>query len=472
MSTSSTSSSTASSASTGFELTSLGSSSALQITGLASGLDTDSIIDKLMALKQVPLTNLQNESSGLTAEDTQLTTLQTALETVSTDAQALLDPSLFDTTQAVSSSNSTLVSASNSSGAGIGGYQVSVSQLANSAQRTYAYAPPTSADTVTIDGQAVTISAGESISSLVSSINGNTNLDVYAAATDSGTLVLSNRQTGDTGSGFIQVADSGGALTEQTAKAKEGQDAQFTVDGQSGSSSSNTVTNAIAGVTLQLNGVTTTAGPVTVNVAAPAPSASAIETALTKFVTDYNTAIGDVQTQLSTAPSSSDPTVGTLYGDQDLTDMLSQMRQAMYSTISGLPSGLSNLLELGISTGATTGSGSVSSSALSGDLTFDTSTFEAALQSNPSGVQELLTGFASSFSNLVDAEAGPGGTISERINANTSQMSDLSQQISDMQASLNDQQQQLTNQFAAMEAALSSNQSESSWLTSQIAQLP
>ena len=171
MSTSSTSSSTAST--TGFQLTSLGSSSALQITGLASGLDTDSIIDKLMALKQVPLTNLQNEESGLTAADKQLTSLQTSLATVSADAQALLDPSLFDTTQAVSSSNSTLVSASNSTGAGIGGYQVSVSQLANSAQRTYSYAAPTSADTMTIDGQAVTVAAGESISSLVSSINAN-----------------------------------------------------------------------------------------------------------------------------------------------------------------------------------------------------------------------------------------------------------------------------------------------------------
>ena len=468
----STSSTTSSTASTGFALTSLGSGSALQVTGLASGLDTDSIVTELMAIKQVPLTNLQNQEKGLTASDSQLTTLQTALETVSADAQALLDPSLFDTTQPVTSSNTNLVSASNSTGAGIGGYQVSVSQLANSAQRTFSYTAPSSDDSITIDGQAVTISAGESISSLVSSINGNSNLDVYAASTDSGTLVLSNRQTGDTGSNFIQVADSGGSLTEQTARAKEGQNAEFSVDGQSGSSSSNTVTNAIAGVTLSLNGVTTTAGPVTVNVGAPAPDASTIETALKQFVTDYNSAITAIQTQLSTPPSSSDPTVGTLYGDQDLTDMLTQMRQLMYATVGGTSGGLNNLLDLGISTGATTGSGTVASSALAGDLSFNASTFESALQSNPKGVQQLLIGFSSSFSSLVEAESGPGGTINERISANGSTINTLDQQISDMQASLTDQQNQLTQEFAAMESALSENQSESSYLTSQIAQLP
>jgi flagellar hook-associated protein 2 len=472
VSTSSTASSTASSASTGFQLTSLGSGSALQITGLASGLDTDSIVTELMAAKQVPLTNLQNQEKGLTAADSQLTSLQTMLETVSADAQALLDPSLFHTTQAVSSSNSTLVSASSSTGAGIGGYQVSVTQLANSAQRTFSYSAPTSDDTITIDGQPVTISAGESVSSLVSSINANANLDVYAAATDSGTLVLSNRQTGDTGANFIQVSDGAGSLTEQTSRAKEGQNALWSVDGQSGSSSTNTVTNAIAGVTLQLNGVTTTAGPVTVNVAAPAPNASTIETAVNKFVTDYNSAITAIQTQLSTAPSASDPTVGTLYDDADLNNMLSQMRQLMYGTVSGTQSGLSSLLDLGISTGASTGSGTPSSSALAGDLSFDATTFESALQSNPEGVQQLLIGFSSSFSGMVEAESGPGGTIAQRISSNTSRMSDLDTQISEMQASLADQQQQLTNQFAAMEAALSSNQSESSWLTSQIAQLP
>ena len=56
--------------------------------------------------------------------------------------EALLDPTLFHTTQGVTSSDSTRVSARSSTGAGVGGYQVSVTQLANSAQRTFSYASP------------------------------------------------------------------------------------------------------------------------------------------------------------------------------------------------------------------------------------------------------------------------------------------------------------------------------------------
>ncbi len=54
--------------------------------------------------------------------------------------------------------------------------------------------------------------------------------------------MLSNRATGNTGSEFIKVSDPGGALTEEAGTAKEGKNAEFTVDGVAGTSSSNTVT--------------------------------------------------------------------------------------------------------------------------------------------------------------------------------------------------------------------------------------
>ena len=467
MSTSSVSSSTSAAG-----LNSLGSTTPLQITGLASGLDTDQIITELLAIDRQPITALQNQESGLTATNTQLTSIQTALQTVANDAGALLDPTLFDTTQNVTSSDSTRVSATSSSGAGVGGYQVSVTQLANSAQRTFSYSAPTSDDTITIDGNPETISAGESIQDFVNSVNADQNATVYAAATNSGTVVFSNRATGDTGSNYIQVSDTGGALTEQTAKAREGQNAQYSVDGVSGTSSSNTVTDAIAGVTLTLSGVTTTSGPVTVNVSAPAASTSKIQTALQTFITDYNSAISTIQTQLAQATSTTDPTQGTLFGDSELSGLLSSMREAMYSDVDGLAQGMSNMLDLGVSTGATTGSGTPSASALSGNLTLDAGTLTSALTSNPGGVQEVLEGWANNFSSLVKSASDPGGTIDLRVQGDTTEISNLDQRISDLQSALADKQTQLTNQFAALEAALSENQSESASLTSQLAALP
>ncbi|HTU97898.1 MAG TPA: flagellar filament capping protein FliD [Solirubrobacteraceae bacterium] len=467
MSTSSVSSSSSSSSS-GLTLTSLSGSSTQQVTGLASGLDTDQIITEEMSIYQQPVTNLQNQQSGLTAMNNQLTSIQNELQTLSSDALEVGDPTLFETTQSVTSSDPTRVTATSATGAGVGGYQVSVSQLANSAQATYGYTSPTSDDNITVNGSSYTITAGESIQNFVDSINSDTNGSVYAAATNSGTVVFSSRATGASSS--VSVSDSGGALSLQSSKA--GQDAEFSVDGVNGSSASNSVTNAIGGVTLTLTGVTTTSGPITVNVGAPAPNSTNIANAINTFVTQYNKVVSDIQTQLSQQPSSSDPTQGTLYGDPELQDLLTSMRSMMYQGGAGLPAGAATMDDIGVTTGATTGSGAVSQSALSGDLTLDSTALTNMLSSNASGVKSILGSWSSSFVNLVDGASDSGGTIASRIAGDNSQISSLGNQISSMQSALTDKQNALVQEFAQLEASLSSNQSESSWLTSQIASLP
>jgi flagellar hook-associated protein 2 len=453
-------------------LSSLAGSSSLQVTGLASGLDTNQIISEEMAIYQQPVTNLQNQSSGLTAMNKQLTSIQNELKTLSADALAVGDPTLFKSQQSVTSSDATRVTATSASGAGVGGYQVAVSQLANSAQRTFGFTSPSSTDNMSIDGHQYTINAGESVQDFVDSVNSDTSGTVYAAATNSGTVVFSNRQTGDTGANFIQVQDSGGSLAEQTSLAKEGQNALFSVDGVSGSSASNTATNAIGGVTLTLTGVTTTSGPVTVNVGAPAPNATNIANAINTFVTQYNKVISDVQTQLAQQPTGSDPTQGTLFGDSELQGLLTSMRSMMFTTGSGLPAGAATMDDIGVGTGATTGSGAESQSALTGNLTLDATALTNMLQSNPTGVKSILGAWSSSFVKTVDSAATPGGTIAARIAGDNSQISSLGNRISSMQSALTDKQNFLVQEFAQLEAALSSNQSLSASLTSQLASLP
>src|ERR1700758_5269404 len=95
----------------GSSLGSLGSGTPLQITGLASGLNTNAVVQALMAAQQQQVTNLQNQQSGITALNKQLTSIQTALQTVADDADALGNPSLFAKAQSITSTNSTLVSA-------------------------------------------------------------------------------------------------------------------------------------------------------------------------------------------------------------------------------------------------------------------------------------------------------------------------------------------------------------------------
>lgn len=446
-----------------------------QITGLGTGLDTTEIINELLAVDSAPISALELTQDGDNSQQQQLTTIQTDLQNVMNDAAALGSPTLFAASQTATTSDPNTMTATTTSGAAVGDYEVSVTQLASSAQRTFTFTSPSSADTITIDGVPEAVSAGESIQSLAGQINSDPNATVYAAAIDNGTLVLSDRATGDNGSNFIQVSDPGGTLVEQAGLAQPGVDAAFSVNGGTPqTSTSNTVTNAIPGVSLSLNGLTND-GPVTVDVAPPAASTSAITTAVNQFVSDYNSTIAAIQTQLTQAPVSnpqdaSDESQGTLYGDDELTNLLSNMRQMMYTDTPGLTSGMASLADIGISTGAATG-GAPTQSSLSGALTVDTTTLDAAIQSNPDGVEQLLSSFASSFQTLVGADAGPGGTLSQRITDDSETSASMSSQLTDMEQTLTDQQTALQAQFAAMDTAIQQSQATESYLTSQISSL-
>jgi flagellar hook-associated protein 2 len=160
---------------------------------------------------------LQNQQQILQARKTQLTSLQGALKKVNADALALLDPRIYRGTQKATSSDATRVAASTTTGAGVGGYQVSVGQLANAAQRSFAFTAPAAAGTITVDGHDTQVKAGASVYDLADAINSDQAATVYAAATDAGTLVLSNRATGDTGPSFIAISGADGVLSGPSA---------------------------------------------------------------------------------------------------------------------------------------------------------------------------------------------------------------------------------------------------------------
>src|SRR5690348_2974695 len=237
---SSTSPATANQFAGGSSLSSLGGGSSLQITGLASGLNTNAVVQALMAAQQQQVTNLQNQQSGITALNKQLTSIQTALQTVADDAQALGSPTLFSTSQTISSTNPTLVgaTATGSNGAVVGSYQIAVTALASASQRTFLFSSPANADTVTIDGHDTNLGAGASAQDLVNAINNDKNATVWATVTgtDPSTgksqVVLSERNTGappaGNPNGFVAITnDSQGALSEQTQYATAGTNAAY-----------------------------------------------------------------------------------------------------------------------------------------------------------------------------------------------------------------------------------------------------
>jgi flagellar hook-associated protein 2 len=448
--------------------------SLISVNGLASGLETSSIINALLSAERLPITHLTNQQEKLSGQQTQLQSLQSSLMALSFAAEEFTLPSLFEGIQSVSSSEPARVSATITGGAGVGGYQVEVTQLANSAQRSFTFTSPGAEDTVTIDGREYTIKAGATAKELASKVNADAKGTVYAAVQSGETIVFSNRATGATGGEFIKVSDPGGTLAEKGGTAKEGRNAEYKIDGVEGTATSNTVTEAIAGVSLTFSALTS-AGPVTIAVQPPAPNLKTIEAQLETFVKTYNQTVEAIQAQLTTKPlehplKASELSVGSLFGDAGLSSVLTRMRESMYESIEGLPAGMASPLDLGLSTGAGSG-GTSSQSALEGLLKLDPTTLAKAIQENPSGAATMMQQWSVGFSKLAREVAGPGGSLEARINGDESQIREMKVRVATMNQMLEVRQKALEQTYAQLEAIISRNSAQSSWLTSQSAQL-
>ncbi|GAC1322124.1 MAG: hypothetical protein NVSMB25_16880 [Thermoleophilaceae bacterium] len=453
--------------------------------GLASGIDTTTIIAKLMQLERLPEQKLQLQLSREGARQQALRDIQTQLQAVQSAEQALRSPALWAPTQTVSVSDPTRVAATMLSGAGPGGYQVGITQLAGSAQRTYSYTTPTVNDTLTVNGVAISIAAGSDINAAAAAINSANGSPVYATVVTNGgvsNLVLSNRQTG--AANGITASDTAGAMTEVTSAAVAGQDAQFTVNGVAMTSASNTVTSAIPGVQLTLSALTKVSGPVTVNVSAPGPNQTAIQTAVQTFVTQYNLAVDMITGKLnekavSNPQTATDAAKGVLYADTGLSDLLSQLRQSFSASYApGNPAAYQLLSSIGLSTGAAVGSAALNQDSIHGKISFDTTKFAAAMAADPNSVQTLLggklssPGFAQSFDALLAPVTQGGGILDTRISTEDRTKSQLQAQIAAMEVRLTLKQNTLKRQFAAMESAIQASQAQGQWLAGQLAGLP
>jgi flagellar hook-associated protein 2 len=173
--------------------------------------------------------------------------------------------------------------------------------------------------------------------------------------------------------------------------------------------------------------------------------------------------------------SASDYTKGTLFGDASLDGMLSQLKNVMTQTVSGL--GLSSLAAIGITIPSSTG-GTPTQDAKDGKLSFDPTVLQSALTSDYTKVRSLFTGvgttsgFTKLLSDFVDGQDGTSGIMTGRIASDDTSLKDFSSRIDDMNSRMDDEQTRLKAQFSAMETALAQAQTQQAWLTSQIASLP
>jgi flagellar hook-associated protein 2 len=458
--------------------------SSQNVSGLASGIDTTTIIDQLMAIESQPQARLKNQLTVSAARKTALSDVQTRLKNLQLAAQDLKSATLWTNKQSADVNDATKVAASLTGPAGTGSYQVGIGQLARGTQRWYSYTSPAADDTITFsNGHTTTITAGSDIDAAVLAVNSDAGSPVYASAvTDaqSGSkyLVFSSRTTGLTASAFTASA---GSITEDGARAVGGLDAQYWVDsGPVKSSATNVVTDAIPGASLTLKGVTNVSGPVTVTVSAPQADTANITAKTKAFVDQYNSTLDFIRSKLDEkkvpkAQTVADQQKGLLNGDTMLEGILSQLRIAMSATYApGNPATLDQMSEIGVSTGASNSDGSLNADAIKGKLVFDSAKFASALSTDATSVKNLISGtsgFGQALDNLLAPTLQAGGTMASRLSSEDLRQKTLNDQIAAMDVTLKKKQETLKAQFTAMETALQASQSQGQWLAGQLSAL-
>jgi flagellar hook-associated protein 2 len=464
-------------------------SSPLQnIGGLASGLDTNTIITQLLQVEAQPKIKLAQHQTVEQARESGLSAVKTSLQSLQTALAGLRDVSTWGDTQSVDSSDSARVVAVRTGGAAAGGYQLSVTRLARAQQLTQGSSlASAAADDVlhlSVGGGAATdvsISSGDSIQTIADKVNGASG-PLYASVSN-GKLVFSSKTTGQANT-ISATSDNTLATDLGLNETISAVDASYSLNGgPAKTSASNTVTDAIVGVTLTLKG--TTSSDVSVVVGSPAPDVGTIQSKIQSFVTAYNSTVDLLrakvnQQRVAVPQNDSDRVQGVLEGDDTLLRVLDGVRSAVSDIVQGRPGTMQTLAQAGLSTGAAVGGGTLNQDALAGKLTLDTDQLTTALNANINDVKALFTnptgsydteGLAQRLSDILTPFTQTGGIMDMRIQSSDNQIAEFKQEQSDWDIRLSLREQQLRSQFTAMETALGQAQNQGQWLTSQIAHL-
>ncbi len=422
------------------------------------GFDVTSTVNQIVTNLQTIETPWKNQLTSLQSQDTALSSIGTDLSALATALNALTDFEGTFSAKEGSSSDTSVLALTNATAAAVAGtHAVTVGQLA----QTYSYASgdltatDTLSGTVTIGGAKITISDGtatdgngdtlpanNTLASLASYINnGDYGVQANVVTDSSGSrLALMSETSGGSGAVAIDSSDLTDAKTSKNVaitQAQQGQDAQFSVDGISMTSASNTVTTAIPGVTMQL--LDTSGSAVQVEIT---NNNSSVETAVSSFVTAYNKVIGDLNTQEGSG-SSGNPE--PLFGNSAITLLQEQLQAAANFTQSS--GAIRSLSQLGITP----------STSYDGTLTLDTTTLDSALNSNyqdamnlfqPSGTYTSLgANLTTTLNNL--GNSALNGTLYLALQQDAAQETGLNTDVANQETLISDQKALLTTELNA-----------------------
>jgi flagellar hook-associated protein 2 len=443
---------------------------AISAAGMLSGLDVDGLVSSLMSIERQPLANLQSKQTSFNSKLSAFGTLKSAVSTFQTAVKNVSGDALAALTATSSKTETIGVSTVKGSGAAAGTYAIEVSKLAQSDKLVSSGVAPGA--TFSAAGSSMAISIGGkttnlaltdgSLASLSSAIN-KANAGVTATVLNDGTsdrLVITGNDTG-TANG-VSIAATGslaqfatGAGSTMT-KSQTAQNAEMTIDGIAVSKPSNTVTDAIKGVTLNL-AQTNVGSPVKISLA---KDNTAVTASINAFVDAYNTLATAVNKQ--TAYNATTKSAAVLNGDAGARSILTGIRAELGKAVGGA-SGLKTLSDIGI--------------AFQRDGTLKLEKpdkLKSALETNFEGVSSLFSaedGVGTRLAKVTEEMLGSKGVFKTRTDGLNATIDGLGKSRDRMELQLAQTEKRYRTQFTALDTSMVNMQSMSSYMTQQLAAL-
>ena len=443
--------------------------------GAGAGFDSKAIVEALVESERAPQqSSLDRLISRSETRVSAFGVVKSTLELVREQFRKLNDVSDLNAFS-TQSSDATLMSASASSAASSGTYNVSVSQLAD--RDSYTFDGFDSKTSTLNDGNTLTITvtkdgvntdltvSSPTLTNIVETIN-DSDLGITANVIDtgqsSGRYVLSiSSETGVDNAFSISSSVMTGQVRQSTA-----QNAALTVNGVSISSSSNSVGSALAGVTLDLKG---TFASETITVIRDTAGVKAeIET----LVDVYNDAQA-IFNSLRTGSDPNDELVGALSTDTIFRSVQSSFRNT-FSSISSTASGdISYWADLGVSV-QRDGTLAIDDDRLNSALANSFDDVVTALTADTESQTDIGTasrGLAGDMSAMIRNLTKANGSIANAINSSNSNLSDYEARLVQLDARMDRIKERYTQQFAAMQSIVDGFNATGEYLKNNLAAL-
>jgi flagellar hook-associated protein 2 len=449
------------------------SASIVKSLSMGSGVDIQALAKNLAeAENQSKIDRVTNKKTQAESNISGIGTIASAVGSLKDMLESMKNKTSLVTQQLESSSQSVKLKAT---GTNItkGSYSVSITQLARPQVNVISVNSSTDTSnltgTLSVAGQDITISAGDSAQEVVDAIN-DKNLGVNAQLVNrkvmnGGSLVddwvISLQGTNGSSNSFSVSVNGVANNSLQTA-----QDAQLTINGMTAYRSDNVIDDLVPDIELDIRDAS--AGSTVV--IRSSKSYDAVETFVNTLSSTYNDVVS-VLDALAGDTDPDEPLAGSLAKERSLVYSIKTQLKSMLDEESATASGgLSSLRDLGLNFAAD-GTLQVEEKILSDVLANKADDVVAMLSANIDGqsvyTPEASRGLLLQVSINLDALIGKDGVLTSRVSSEENNIADYEDQLADLEQRLQRSYQRYTEQFAAMETFVQQSKEMRNYLENQ-----